>query len=668
MFRSVLVANRGEIAVRVFRTLRRLGIESIAIYSDTDVRARHVTEADRSIRIGPGYLAIDAIVETAVSAGAEAVHPGYGFLSENAQFAQACVEAGVTFIGPPAAAIAAMGDKIRAKRLARENGVPVVPGGDDSALNDDELRAAALEIGFPVLLKPSAGGGGKGMRRVNEESEFEHALEGARREAITAFGDDTMLVERFIERPRHIEVQVFADKFGNTVHLYERECSLQRRHQKIVEEAPSPAVDAGTRAALGEHAITVAEACGYVGAGTVEFVVPFAAPNEHYFLEMNTRLQVEHPVTEMILGIDLVEWQLRIASGEALPIEQSDVIAKGHAIEARVYAEDPVRGFLPSGGLVVAYREPAMDHVRVDSGIETGTVVSTQYDPMLAKVVAWGDDRESARSRLVQALGSTSVLGVRTNLAFLVHLLDDPEVRAGALDTGLTDRALVGFVDEPPDEDDVIVAALLLMAEDEPLGSIVDPWSIPGGWRVQGPAWSVRTIGFENGRRDQIRFRGRAVDAEIAVGAGPARRASVVCGDESLVVSIDDRTQVYACARAGRVRYIGCGPSWWAFRVNEGYERAEGDSGHGADERVRSPMPGSVVSVGAGTGDHVERGDVLLVIEAMKMEHTVVSPVSGRVTGLRVVVGDRVGMDEELAAIEVDDVSSTASRDEATSD
>jgi acetyl-CoA/propionyl-CoA carboxylase, biotin carboxylase, biotin carboxyl carrier protein len=659
VFSSVLVANRGEIAVRIFRTLGRLGIESTAIYSDADRDAFHVKQADRSVRVGPppareSYLSIDAIVDSALSVQADAVHPGYGFLSENAEFAKACRDAGLTFIGPPVAAIAAMGDKISARRLARESGVPVVPGGDDLAMTDAQLAESAREIGFPVLIKPSAGGGGKGMRLVNDPSELEAALHGARRESLAAFGDDTLFVERFIERPRHIEVQVLADNFGDTIHLFERECSLQRRHQKIVEETPSPVIDAATRELLGDRAITVARACGYVGAGTVEFVVPSAAPDEHFFLEMNTRLQVEHPVTEMILGIDLVEWQLRIAAGERLPFDQAGVVAHGHAIEARVYAEDPLHGFLPTGGSVVAYRAPTAKHVRVDSGIETGSVITNLYDPMLAKVIAWGPARESARKGLVRALDETSVLGVRTNLAYLVHLLEDPQVRTGVLDTGLAERTLLGYHDEPVDDDVVAAAALALMVEDEPAEPVVDPWSLPGAWRLGGPAWSTRTIDFGSGGRYEVRFRGRADSAEVAIRDAESHLASATFAAGSLEVSFAGRGEAYLYARVRGDRYLGRGPSWWAFRVVAGYERSADHSVGDADGRVKSPMPGSVVTVEATPGQHVEAGDVLVVIEAMKMEHTVVAPVSGNIAEVRVAVGDRVAMDEEIALIERD--------------
>ena len=434
---AVLVANRGEIAVRIIRTLRALGLRSVAVYSDADAGARHVREADLAIRLGPApaaesYLNAAAVLAAAAGSGAQAVHPGYGFLSENAAFARACAAAGLVFIGPPPAAIEAMGDKIAAKATVAAAGVPVVPGAGAAGLADTDLAAAVARIGFPVLIKPSAGGGGKGMRLVRAAGELPAALEGARREARAAFGDDTLLAERYVERPRHIEIQVLADGHGHVIHLGERECSLQRRHQKIIEEAPSPLLDEPSRAAMGAAAVEAARSVGYVGAGTVEFIVSGDRPEEFWFLEMNTRLQVEHPVTELVTGWDLVELQVRVAAGESLPMRQDQVRLTGHAIEARVYAEDPARGFLPTGGKVLALREPDLPHVRVDSGLAENMTVSSAYDPMLAKVIAYGADRGDALRRLDAALADTAVLGVTTNIAFLRALLSHPDVAAGS--------------------------------------------------------------------------------------------------------------------------------------------------------------------------------------------------------------------------------------------
>ncbi len=459
MFDTVLVANRGEIAVRVIRTLRSMGIRSVAIYSDADAGARHVAEADVAVRIGPpparqSYLDIEAVVRAALVTGAQAVHPGYGFLSENADFAAALQQAGIVFIGPPARAIATMGDKIAAKSAVSAFGVPVVPGIAVPGLTDDDLIGAAGDIGYPVLVKPSAGGGGKGMRRVDDPADLPGALAGARREAAAAFGDDTLFLERFVLRPRHIEVQVLADSHGSVLHLGERECSLQRRHQKVIEEAPSPLLDAETRARIGAAACDTARSVDYLGAGTVEFIVSADRPDEFFFMEMNTRLQVEHPVTEMVTGWDLVEWQVRIAAGQSLPCGQDAITMSGHAIEARVYAEDPAAGFLPTGGPVLAVAEPS--GVRVDSGLSAGMTVGSDYDPMLAKVIAHGPDRATAVRILDRALGETAVLGVGTNIDFLRFVLADDDVAAGRLDTGL----LEGLRYEPSDAgDETLVAA-----------------------------------------------------------------------------------------------------------------------------------------------------------------------------------------------------------------
>nr|WP_244321393.1 biotin carboxylase N-terminal domain-containing protein [Streptomyces melanosporofaciens] len=535
MFDTVLVANRGEIAVRVIRTLRRLGVRSVAVYSDADADARHVREADTAVRIGPApaaesYLSIERLLDAAARTGAQAVHPGYGFLAENGAFARACADAGLAFIGPPAGAIELMGDKIRAKETVHTAGVPVVPGSSGSGLTDDQLTAAAREIGMPVLLKPSAGGGGKGMRLVRDEALLADEIAAARREARGAFGDDTLLVERWIDRPRHIEIQVLADGQGHAVHLGERECSLQRRHQKIIEEAPSPLLDEATRARMGEAAVAAARSCGYVGAGTVEFIVPGDDPSAYCFMEMNTRLQVEHPVTELTVsvggqaGLDLVEWQLRVAAGEPLLFGQDEIGFSGHAVEARICAEtaraaaDGRVDFLPSAGMVLALDEPEGEGVRVDSGLSAGTEVGTVYDPMLAKVIAHGPDRPTALRRLRAALGSLTVLGVDTNTGFLRRLAAHPSVASGELDTGLVDRAAASLIPPAIPEEVYAAAALLRQAALEPAaprggGSVgrpepggsglggpapdvwVDPFSVPTGWRLGGaPAWTVHRL------------------------------------------------------------------------------------------------------------------------------------------------------------------------------
>ncbi|MGH3672059.1 MAG: acetyl-CoA carboxylase biotin carboxylase subunit, partial [Pseudonocardiaceae bacterium] len=473
MFGSVLVANRGEIAVRVIRTLREMGIRSVAVYSDADAGARHVRDADQAVCIGPApaslsYLSAERILDAAARTGAQAVHPGYGFLSENAAFARACTAAGLVFIGPPPGAIEAMGDKIRAKMTVATAGVPVVPGSESIGDDDAALASAASEIGYPVLLKPAACGGGKGMRVVLRERDLAAAIAGARREAMGAFGDGTLLVEQLIATARHIEIQVLADAHGGVVHLGERECSLQRRHQKIIEEAPSVLLDAATRARMGTCAVAVARAVGYTGAGTVEFLVPAGRPQEFSFLEMNTRLQVEHPVTELVTGLDLVEWQLRVAAGEPLGFTQDDVRLDGHAVEARIYAEDPSRGFLPTGGRVRHLREPTGTGVRVDSGLVAGDTVGSDYDPLLAKIIAHGPDRDTALRRLDAALAQTTILGLGTNVAFLRALLADAGVRAGKLDTGLVARLVSQGVPAELPQDVLAAAGLRALLALEP--------------------------------------------------------------------------------------------------------------------------------------------------------------------------------------------------------
>src|SRR5246127_486338 len=513
-FDTVLVANRGEIAVRVIRTLKAMGIRSVAVYSDADANALHVAEADLAVAIGPApardsYLNIPAVVDAAVRTRAQAVHPGYGFLSENADFAAALQSGGVTFIGPPVGAIQTMGDKIAAKGTVSAFGVPVVPGIARPGLSDEELIAAAEEIGYPVLVKPSAGGGGKGMRMVEQSADLPAALVSARRESAAAFGDDTLFLERFVLRPRHIEVQVLADTYGNVVHLGEGECSLQRRHQKVIEEAPSPLLDAATRARIGAAACDTARSVDYTGAGTVEFIVSAERPNEFFFMEMNTRLQVEHPVTEMVTGWDLVEWQVRIAAGEKLPVGQHDITLEGHAIEARVYAEDASRGFLPTGGPVLQVVEPVeIPGVRVDSGLAAGMTIGSDYDPMLSKVIAHGPDRASALRILDRALAETAVLGVVSNVEFLRFLLADPDVVIGRLDTGLLDRRVGDFSAAIPSDDDLIAAAAFrwLQAWDNATN---DLWTHPSGWRVGANApTSIRLEA--GGRTGYIHITGRA--------------------------------------------------------------------------------------------------------------------------------------------------------------
>ena len=652
MFETVLVANRGEIAVRVIQTLRRLGIRSVAVYSDADAHARHVIEADTAVRLGPAparesYLDIEKVLDAAARTGAQAVHPGYGFLSENAHFAAACERAGVVFLGPPARAIEVMGDKITAKNAVAEFDVPVVPGVAKPGLTDDELVAAADEVGYPVLIKPSAGGGGKGMHLVEQPGRLRDALVTARREAGSAFGDDTLFLERFVLRPRHIEVQILADGHGNVVHLGERECSLQRRHQKVIEEAPSALLDAQTRARIGSAACNTARSVEYVGAGTVEFIVSAERPDEFFFMEMNTRLQVEHPVTEAISGLDLVEWQLRVGAGEKLAFVQDDIELRGHAIEARVYAEDPARGFLPTGGRVLDVFEPSGAGVRVDSSLLAGTAVGSDYDPMLSKVIAYGADRDEALAGLDRALARTAVLGVQTNIEFLRFLLADDRVRAGDLDTALLEERLPDFASLPA-PDDVLAAGGLYrqwVLSRQARGNL---WSDPAGWRAGGRAAPVRTAMRTPLRTETVSVWGPPAAALVQVGDGEIWPASVEVERRRLSATLDGVRRDYWWAEAGRHLWISDERGTWHLR-----EAEETKIARAADARqaqILSPMPGSVIAVQVEPGDQVAEGDVVVVVEAMKMEHSLAAPVSGKVE-LLVSVGDQVTVDQELARL-----------------
>ncbi|QES48369.1 acetyl/propionyl-CoA carboxylase subunit alpha [Streptomyces venezuelae] len=666
MFSTVLVANRGEIAVRVIRTLRELGVRSVAVFSDADADARHVREADTAVRIGPAaaaesYLSVAKLIDAARRTGAEAVHPGYGFLAENAAFAEACAEAGLAFIGPPASAISLMGDKIRAKETVKAAGVPVVPGSSGSGLSDAELTAAAREIGMPVLLKPSAGGGGKGMRLVRDEAVLGEEIAAARREARSSFGDDTLLVERWIDRPRHIEIQVLADGHGNVVHLGERECSLQRRHQKIIEEAPSVLLDEKTRAAMGEAAVNAARSCGYVGAGTVEFIVPGGDPSAYYFMEMNTRLQVEHPVTELITGLDLVEQQLRVAAGQALSFGQDEVRLTGHAIEARVCAEDPARGFLPSGGTVLALTEPSGGRVRTDSGLLAGVPVGSTYDPMLSKVIAYGPDRTAALRTLRAALADTVILGVQTNAGFLRRLLAHPEVASGDLDTGLVERELAGLLPEGVPAEVYATAALLAAtpgpATPGPAAGWADPFGAADGWRLGGtPAWTVHHFRLPGQDPVEVRTRMAGSGHEVLLpGAGAAAPARIVLlGSDRVTVELDGVTHSLSHAPSAEGTWLGRdGDSWHVQRHDPVAEKLTGGGRAGADT-LAAPMPGTVTVVKVAVGDTVAAGQSLLVVEAMKMEHVISAPHAGTVTELDVSPGSTVAMDQVLAVVTPD--------------
>ncbi|MGW4740128.1 acetyl/propionyl/methylcrotonyl-CoA carboxylase subunit alpha [Nocardia xishanensis] len=668
-FDTVLVANRGEIAVRVIRTVRAMGIRSVAVYSDADAGARHVIEADTAVRLGPAparesYLDIEKVVAAAVRTGAQAVHPGYGFLSENAAFAAALAEANIVFLGPPARAIEIMGDKIAAKNTVAAFDVPVVPGIAKPGLTDDELIAAAADIGYPVLVKPSAGGGGKGMRMVEDPALLPDALVSARREAGAAFGDDTLFLERFVTRPRHIEVQILADQYGNVLHLGERECSLQRRHQKVIEEAPSPLLDAATRERIGAAACNTARSVNYVGAGTVEFIVSADRPDEFFFMEMNTRLQVEHPVTELVTGVDLVECQVRVAAGQKIGARQEEIRLTGHAVEARVYAEDPGRGFLPTGGAVLDLVEPERPGVRVDSGLRVGTVVGSDYDPMLSKVIAHGHDRAAALAALDRALADTVLLGVTSNIEFLRFLLADPDVAAGRLDTGLLDRRVGDFRPEPVRDEEFVVAAAYHWLRRWP-AEASGPWDIPSGWRIGVPAPTpIRLAGGD--RTEHVYIGGRPDAAQVRVGEGESHSLAATFTARTaesgvLTLTVDDVRRDYRVAEHD-------GQLWVAGRAGVSVLReiaevnVRGGGEHVGDAEIRSPMPGSVIAVPVASGATVAAGAPVVVVEAMKMEHTLTAPVAGTVEVL-VTPGAQVRLDQPLARIVAAGETNTSERE-----
>jgi len=657
MFESVLIANRGEIAVRVIRTLRRLGIRSIAVYSDADAGAPHVALADVAVRLGPSapaesYLNLDRVIRAAVETDASAIHPGYGFLSENPDFARACSQAGITFVGPPPEATELLGDKVRAKLLAHEAGVPVLPGLERPGLSDEEIVCFAREDPerLPVMVKASAGGGGRGMRIVRALEELPEALSAARREALAGFGDDGLLVERFVERARHIEIQLMADAHGNVVHLGERECSLQRRHQKVMEESPSPAVDPELRARLGRAATALALRAGYVGAGTVEFLVPYDDPGSFAFLEVNARLQVEHPVTEEVTGLDLVELQLRVADGEPLPITQDELRLAGHSIEVRVCAEDPAIGFLPATGTVRALREPAGPGIRVDSGIVAGSQVSGSYDSLLLKLIATAESRDAALDRLGRALQELRLLGVTTNAGFLARLAAAPAVRAGQLDTGLIER---GVVDALPPATEIEAAAIaaaaietLDLSERDPGG---DPWNNLLGWRLTGEAavgWQLEPAG---GEAITVTVVGPPADARVRVGARELPLTVARRDPESVLVAVDGRARTWMQAREGPASWIAAGPDAFCFGLAELV--AEGTA-HAGEDALEAPMPGSVLSVRVAVGDAVQEGEVLVVVESMKMELALVAPHDATVKEVLVSTGDRVAQGQSLVELE----------------
>jgi 3-methylcrotonyl-CoA carboxylase alpha subunit len=660
LFSKILIANRGEIACRVIRTARRLGVATVAVYSEADREAMHVNLADEAWPIGPppareSYLNIEAILDAARRSGAEAVHPGYGFLSENAEFAEACEAAGIVFIGPPASAMRSMGSKAEAKELMQRHGVPLVPGyhGDDQ--DPARLLDEAERIGFPVLIKASAGGGGRGMRAVASAAEFASALAGAKREAAAAFGDDRVLIERYLLRPRHIEIQIFADRRGNTVHLFERDCSLQRRHQKMLEEAPAPGLDEKTRRAMGEMAVAAGRAVGYVGAGTVEFI---AEPDAFYFIEMNTRLQVEHPVTEAVTGLDLVEWQIRIAAGEALPRCQKDLGLHGHAIEARLYAEDPERGFLPQTGTLHRLRFPPAEIARVDTGVRQGDVVTPFYDPLVAKIIAWGEHRSAALGRLRRALADTAVLGVATNLGFLSRVGMHPEFAAGEVDTGFIERHRAALIPERRAAPDIVlaVAALSRLLARQAAASAAaarsadpfSPWVRVDGWRLNGVGH--QEIILRDGTDERVvaaRWNARNWLLQFAGGTMVAEAEQQPEG--SLAVVIDGvRRHMTVLDHGTEMMIFVDGEGWRLTEVDPLAARSGEDPGAG---RLTAPMPGRVTQLMVEPGAEVRRGQPLVVIEAMKMEHTVTAPADGVVEAVRFAVGDLVEEGAELIVL-----------------
>ena len=661
MFDRVLIANRGEIAVRIERTLARLGVESVAVFSDADAEAPHVRGADLSVHIGPtpardSYLSIERVVDAALRSGASAVHPGYGFLSERPDFAAACADAGLVFVGPGPEAMRMLGDKGRARAVADAAGVPTLPGWSGDELTDAEILERVGEGDLPLLVKAAAGGGGKGMRLVERHEDLAEALGAARREAASAFGDERVLIERFVEPSRHLEIQVIADAHGNAIHLGERECSFQRRHQKVIEESPSPVVTEEMREAMGSAAVALAKQAGYVNAGTVELIAERDDPSRFYFLEVNTRLQVEHPVTEEVTGLDLVELQLRVAAGEPLPLAQDEVKRSGWAIEARIYAEDPAAGFLPSSGEVVAYREAP--GVRVDSGIEEGTVVGTDYDPMLAKVVAHGDDRDEALERLRRALGATVVAGPTTNTAYLRALLARPEVRAGEMDTGLIERLgdEVAAPTAPPELAALALVALLGEPEDD------DIWSDRSGWRLQGPVWIRQTLVTDPPSiTDQVAVRsaieGRSGGTwEWQVGED----SGVLTWDGELLGTGDRSRRVVRNFGMGEVSNHAGDSAVWIVDPDVGPVRfapavGDTDSAAGGEASLEAPMPGTVVQLRVEAGATVTAGETLVVMESMKMEISIQSPRDGVIETVLIAVGDQVDRGATLIELAEED-------------
>jgi 3-methylcrotonyl-CoA carboxylase alpha subunit len=661
MFQKILIANRGEIACRVIRTARRLGIATVAVYSDADRDALHVSMADEAVRIGPAppresYLRPEAIIEACRRTQAVAVHPGYGFLSENADFARRCNDNGIVFIGPPPGAIEAMGSKSAAKAIMGKAGVPLLPGYHQADQDSERLAEAARAVGYPVLLKAVAGGGGKGMRLVADESEFDDSLAAARREAAGSFGNDDMLVEKYLERPRHVEVQVFCDAHGRAVYLFERDCSIQRRHQKVIEEAPAPGMDDDLRKAMGEAAVKAALAIDYVGAGTVEFLMDDSG--DFYFMEMNTRLQVEHPVTEMITGQDLVEWQIRVAAGQALPARQQDLVIHGHAFEARIYAEDPEADFLPATGRLDFLQPPAENrHVRVDTGVLQGDPVSVHYDPMIAKLIAWDEDRERALARLSRALSEYRIGGVTTNVSFLYNLATSRPFREAAVDTGFIERHrdLLFHTSGEDRVQDLPLASLFLLlrmeqssrrrAGNRDPGS---PWNASTAWRLNQPAVHNGSIVL-NGTEHEVPV--------VEVGEGAARRFRITAAGKTVMASGRlEGSELFADidGHRRRVTVVPSGDGFTMFGQSGALQFSlarpdiGGDDGQATEDAFKAPMPGTVVKQIVEAGAAVEEGEPLLILEAMKMEHTILAPAQGTVEEFYFAAGEQVGGGDEL--------------------
>ena len=661
MFTKILIANRGEIACRAIKTARRMGVRCVAVYSEADAGARHVRLADEAVCIGPAaaresYLVADRIVEAARATGAQAIHPGYGFLAENEAFAQACAASGIAFIGPPVAAIRAMGSKSEAKKLMAAAGVPLTPGYHGDNQDADFLRVEADRIGYPVLIKASAGGGGKGMRAVWKGEEFADALASCKREAASSFGDDRVLIERYLQRPRHIEIQVFGDTHGNVVHLFERDCSVQRRHQKVLEEAPAPGMTAERRAAMGRAAVEAAKAVGYVGAGTVEFIVD--RDGTFYFMEMNTRLQVEHPVTEMITGLDLVEWQLKVSAGGTLPLTQEQLAIRGHALEARIYAEDPDKGFLPSTGRLVHLAPPEESlHVRVDTGVEQGDEITPHYDPMIAKLIVWDEDRPRALARMLGALARYRVAGVANNVDFLSRLVACPAFAQADLDTGLIERehdflfAGAGTASVPREA--WLAAALAELLREQAaadaaarLGSDPrSPWHRRDGWRLN--LGVSRRLTFRCG--DEVReLKVGYADAGYRItldGQTTAVGGQLQAGDQ-LRADLGGMRMAATVVVAGEKRHVFLhGRCHLMVAVDPLFHAGEGG---GAEGGLTAPMPGKVIALLVEPGVKVSKGAPLIVLEAMKMEHTLVAPSAGTVTAFHYAVGEPVADGAEL--------------------